>query len=40
MAVSSRDPDGRLQSINTVLNQDLLLAPLRGELSAPPDVTA
>jgi hypothetical protein len=40
MEVSFRDPDGRLQSFNNVLNQDLLLAPLRGELSAPPDVTA
>jgi hypothetical protein len=27
-------------SFNTVLSQDLLLALLRGELSAPPDVTA
>jgi hypothetical protein len=27
-------------SFNTVLSQDLLLAALRGELSAPPDVTA
>jgi hypothetical protein len=40
MAVSFRAPDGRLQSFNTVLNQNLLLAPLHGELSAPPDVTA
>jgi hypothetical protein len=27
-------------SFNTVLSQDLLLALLRGELSAPPDMTA
>jgi hypothetical protein len=40
MAVSFRDPGGRLLSFNTVLSQDLLLALLRGELSTPPDVTS